>query len=331
MSRLSRRKWFWLTAGALALGVAAFNILTYRHAYAMTHFTAGGERTGKIESIGGARKLKILVSGINIPRPKTRSTPAGIDLTFETLRIESSPGVTLEAWRISRENPGAVILLFHGYATEKSAMLDEARVLAGLGYELLLVDFRGGGGSSGSHTTIGYEEALDVAAAWRFARRQWPGCPLILYGQSMGAAAILRAVAAESVAPDGVVLEAVFDTMLNTVRNRFKAMRVPSFPAAQGLVFWGGAQFGFNAFANNPADYARSVKCPVLFLHGGQDPRATVQEGRRVYENVPGERKTFREFPGMAHESLVAVYPEDWGGAFRAFVEGIAAAENGRE
>jgi hypothetical protein len=51
-------------------------------------------------------------------------------------------------------------------------------------------------------------------------------------------------------------------------------MNVPSFPAAQLLVFWGGVQAGFNGFSHRPAEYAKSVSCPVLFLHGEDDTSA---------------------------------------------------------
>ena len=60
----------------------------------------------------------------------------------------------------------------------------------------------------------------------------------------MGAVAILRAVQETGIKPDGVIVEAVFDTMLHAVRHRFEAMGVPAFPSAELLVFWGGVETG---------------------------------------------------------------------------------------
>jgi pimeloyl-ACP methyl ester carboxylesterase len=113
------------------------------------------------------------------------------------------------------------------------------------------------------------------------------------------------------VKPDAIIVEAVFDKLLNTVRHRFEAMKTPSFPSAELLVFWGGAQSGFNGFAHNPVDYARSVRCPILFLHGEDDPRAHVEEARRVYNAVPGV-KQFREFPHVGHAATVNRFPVEW-------------------
>jgi uncharacterized protein len=142
----------------------------------------------------------------------------------------------------------------------------------------------------------------------------------VLFGQSMGAAAILRAIRAEDVRPDAIILEAVFDSMLQTARNRFDVMGVPSFPNAQFLVFWGGCQFGFNGFAHNPADYARTVACPALFLQGTADTRARLQDARRVYDAVPVSLKRFQEIPATGHESYVTRYPELWRKAVRSFL-----------
>jgi len=142
-------------------------------------------------------------------------------------------------------------------------------------------------------------EAEDVAAAVRHAQEHLSYSKLILYGQSMGAAAVLRAVHNCGARPDAIIVEAVFDKMLNTVGHRFGAMGLPAFPGAQLLVFWGGIQAGFNGFAHNPVDYAAGVRCPILFLHGDDDPRARLEEARRVWgKGLPnlkpmGERTDF--------------------------------------
>ena len=41
--------------------------------------------------------------------------------------------------------------------------------------------------------------------------------------------------------------------------DRFHSMKIPSFPMAVLLDFWGGVQNGFWAFGHNPTAYARSV------------------------------------------------------------------------
>jgi len=135
--------------------------------------------------------------------------------------------------------------------------------------------------------------------------------PVVLYGVSMGAAAILRAVSAHKLTPDGLILECPFDRLLTTVRNRFGAMRLPSFPAAQLLVFWGGVQQGFNGFHFNPADYARGVRCPTLLMHGERDPRVRLEEMQHIAKNL-NSNSVSKVFSSLGHQDYLSSDPAEW-------------------
>ncbi len=290
----------------------------------MTHFVSGGNRTNLPEALTLREKLAVLFTGVRLPRPETTSPATNLGAATKSLTIPCANGIRLGAWYQPGDRSKSLIICFHGYGGEKSGTLPEAGVFASLGFPLLLVDFRGSGGSSEAYTTIGFLEAEDVAAAVQYARRELLHSRIILYGQSMGAAAILRAINAGGVKPDAVILEAVFDRMLTTVRHRFELMNVPSFPGAELLVLWGGWQFRFNGFAHNPIRYAASVRCPILFLHGGADPRARIDEAREVFAAVPGS-KQFHEFPDARHEATVLRYPAEWRAVVSRFLESVEA------
>jgi pimeloyl-ACP methyl ester carboxylesterase len=294
-----------------AVGFVLLNVLAYRHAYAMMHFEAGKPWTGMPESLNVVQKLEVLLWGVNIPRPYSDIPVNVLGKEAKSLQIGGDGNVKLGAWYCPGPVNSPLVILFHGYTGEKSGALAQAKVFLQLGCSVLLVDFRGSGDSSETYTTIGYVEADDVAAAVRYAQRNLSPPKVILYGVSMGGAAVLRAVAACGIKPDAIIVEAVFDRLLNTVRHRFEAMKTPSFPSADLLIFWGGMQNGFDGFKLNPVDYARSVKCPILFLHGTADPRAHVEEARRVFDAVPG-RKQLNEFPGVEHVSIVTRFPGEW-------------------
>ena len=307
---------------AVVVGFGVLNVVAYNHAYAMTHFSPGGSRTGKPEALSFAARLKVLLVGVNVPRPVSRRSPSDLAQDCQVLSIDGGNGVTLSAWYCARGKESPLVILFHGYSAEKTCLIEEARTFLDLGTSVLLVDFRGSGSSSEGYTTIGVREADDVAATVRYAESALPHSSVVLFGQSMGAVAILRAVKKHGVAPDAVILEAVFDTMLNTVRNRFVTMGVPSFPGAQLLVFWGGMQWGFNGFAHNPVEYARSLNCLSLFMHGSNDSRATVAEGRRVFAAVRGP-KEFKEFASVGHEAYVSMHPDEWRAAVAKVIKAV--------
>jgi alpha-beta hydrolase superfamily lysophospholipase len=325
--RVIKTKFRWLRkhyklTGAMLLLVAfgLLNLLAYGHARAMTHFEVGGRRTGKPETLSLLQKVRVLFTGVRVTRPSNLRTPGDLGLAFQTHHIDSSKGQQLEAWYVPRLNSKRLVFLFHGYAVCKDRLLEEARVFHTLGYAALLVDFRGCGGSTGDYTTVGVEEADDVASVWAYARTHWPDQKIILYGRSMGSVAILRAVALEQVQPLAALLECPFDRLLSTVAKRFHAMGLPSFPGARLLVFWGGVQLGFDGFQHNPVDYARSVHCPVLVLHGDSDPRVTPEEVQEIFENLQGD-KHFELLAGVGHESYVQSQPERWRAVVGAFLE----------
>jgi alpha-beta hydrolase superfamily lysophospholipase len=293
------------------MGFVLLNILAYRHAHAMMYFTANGTRTRQAETLSRAEKIRVLFSGIELPRPVADTTLASLGPEWEAATITCTNGVRLGAWYCAGSKTNQLVILFHGYSGEKSSMVGSANAFLEMGYSVLLVDFRGSGESSESYTTIGFREGEDVAAAVEYARKKLAATRIILYGQSMGAAAILRAIHSEHAQPDAIILEAVFDRLLTTAKNRFRLMGLPSFPSAQLLIFWGGWQAGFNGFKHNPMDYAVSVRCPCLFLHGANDPRAKIEDACHVFAAVPGE-KTFKEFPDIAHQSVLAAFPVEW-------------------
>ena len=310
--------WFWRRKVRIALTLLALftllNVLAYRHAYSMTHFARAASPnavgTPGPEHLGLMQKAGVLLGGVTLYRTEDTTTPADIGLSYETHTLPGATG-SLQGWYAPRADAHGLVVMFHGYGSCMTELLPELKGFHDLGYSCFLIDFPGSGGSDGDATTIGYREAGDVARTMEYVRAKWPGQRLILFGQSMGAAAVLRAMAVQGVKADAAVLECPFDTLLHTVEARFAAMGIPAFPGAELLVFWGGLQHGFNGFAHNPADYARCATGPILMLHGAEDQRVTRAQAESIYANLPCE-KELHFFDGLGHESYAAKRPEEW-------------------
>jgi len=302
------------------IGFLLLNLMAYRHAWAMTHFVRQEKtRTEPPEHLSTWGKVKVLFTGVTIPRPENTRSPKDFGLAFETAKFTGAKGLELEAWRIPNEAARTVIVLFHGYASAKDSQLDTAAALHEMGCECWLVDFHGSGGSAGDTTSIGWDEGVDVAASFRFVKERAGGRKVILLGSSLGAASILRAVAQEGVQPDGLILECPFNSLLETTKNRFHAMHLPAFPLAHLLVFWGGRQFGFDGFAHNPAEYARAVHCPTLLMNGDSDARVTRANAQAVRDNLPKD-SYFHIFADTGHESYLKKWPEEWREVAQSFL-----------
>ena len=308
----------------MALSAVGLNVMAYRHAYALTHFKKDGTRTPRPELLSFRDRVRVLAIGPTVLRPRNHRTPLDVELPYERHVFEGARGLPIEAWYIPRPGSTAVIVMFHGHADSKDSQLEAATVFAGLGYSTFLVDFYGSGGSGGSETSIGFHEATDVANAYEYARHLPGERAVVLYGGSMGAAAILKAVADRHIEPSAVVLECPFDSLVGTIRHRFTTLGLPSFPAAELLVFWGGWQQGFNGFRYNPSEDARGVKSPVLLMNGDRDPWVTLEEAKLIFDHLQGP-KQLKIFRGLKHQSFLNARPADWKRSVSGFLAERAA------
>lgn len=318
LGSLRRRPWRTLFI-ALLLGFVALNFLAYRHAAAMLTYRVDAVRPPSPDSLSWSQKAQALICGVAVPRPQNKFVPSNLDLKSETITFRAADGTRLEAWLLRPAEPHGTVLLFHGYSAARDSMLEEAYEFLQLGYAALLVDFRGCGSSDGTTTTLGYHEAEDVAAAVEQMQQHDLQRPLVLYGRSMGAAAVLRSIAVHHVRPDAVILESPFANMIGAIRNRFDVMHVPSFPAAELLLFWGGVQTGIDGFEHNPVDYAGQCRTATLVLHGDADRLATPAEGLAVCNAVAGSHE-FVTFIGTGHTSLHTADPQRWRDAITPFL-----------
>ena len=290
------------------------NVLAAMHAWRFTHFTDSRAPRKTVEQMSVGDKALALISGAPNPRPENTRTPT---VPYETITLQSAR--KLECWYIPAEKAKGDVAVFHGYGGCKSNMLDKAAIFREAGYNVLLADFAGTGGSEGNQTTIGWKEADDVKVCYDYLRRRHDGDSIILFGPSLGAVAILRAVSDKGVQPAGIIIECPYGTLYETICARFRMMHLPAFPLARVLQFWGGVENGFNAFELNPSEFAKKARCPALLFYGEQDDRVTRKEIDAVYGNLAGKKKLVL-LPRAGHNNYLDEYRAEWTGAVREFL-----------
>lgn len=290
------------------------NVVCYNHAHSFTHFTETGSRTQKPEMLTTAEKIKTLFTGVSIPKPVNDKKPKQ---PYETIELQSHE--KLEGWLIKKPKHRGLVILFHGYSSSKSGILNYSNEFQKMGYSTLLIDFMGSGGSEGLQTTIGMKESRDVNVAFEFAKNNYPNDEIILFGSSMGAVSIMKAINDYDLEPEKIILECPFGSMVGTTKKRFEAMGLPSFPMAEILLFYGGLQNGFNAFTHNPTEYAKNIETPTLLIRGAKDKRVTATEVDEIFENLKGEKELLR-LEKSGHENYLINSREIWIEAAQKFL-----------
>ena len=133
----------------------------------------------------------------------------------------------------------------------------------------------------------------------------------MLWGISLGAATITKAVNDYGIAPQKIILEMPFGSLPDAVAGRVNIMGLPKEPITTMLTFWGGIENDFWAFSLKPSEYVKKIKCPVLLQHGSKDPRVTEIETKEIFNNISTNKK-WVEYTESAHQSLCTNEHTKW-------------------
>jgi len=230
------------------------------------------------------------------PSSRLLATPDDAGMDYETVRLETEDGETLHGWWIpapdvSREaSPGEVaahtLLFFHGNAGNISGRLESVQQFHRIGLNVLIVDYRGYGQSTGSP----FEEGIyhDAAACWRHLTEARSIAPedIVIFGRSMGGGAATWLAARHT--PGAVILESVFTNVPDVGAHHYSFLPVRALAT--------------NQFDNETR--VAEIDAPTLHIHSREDRVVPFALGRRVYE-AAAEPKQFLEVQGGHNDGFL--------------------------
>jgi len=223
----------------------------------------------------------IFLSGM--PGRDLDATPQDIGLDYEDVFIETSDDERLHGWFIPAMGSRGTLLFFHGNAGNISHRLDSIAIFNRLGLDVLIIDYRGYGQSSGKTTEAGTYR--DAQAAWNYlvGERGVPATQIVIFGRSLGGAigSWLGSQLGGNERPAGVIIESSFSSGVDMARRIY-----PIFPA--GLL---------TRLRYPVAQYAAQLPSPVLVVHSRNDEIIPFEMGRQIYDAITQE-KQFIELRG---------------------------------
>lgn len=310
------KKWIKRFLYLLLVLFIILNISSAFHAYKFTHFYANAPKLEKPEEMSFGEKMKAAFLGVDYPKSKVTDS---LFIFHKTITITTNDSMHLEAWHLlqplqtdtANHTAKGTVLMFHGHGSCKSGIIKETEEFYKLGYHVLITDFRAHGNSEGEVCTVGFNESKDVKAAYDFIQATSEK-NIILYGVSLGAATITKAMADFELIPTKVILEMPFGSLYEAVKGRVRIMHLPEQPISFFLTFWGGTEQGFWAFDNSPAEYAKKINVPTLLQWGKHDARVTEKETHEIFEHIATKEKKLVVYEESAHESLCKSEHDKW-------------------
>jgi len=194
-----------------------------------------------------------------------RNTPNTIGLDYTSVNITTIDSEKLHGWWVPAPDAKGTVLFFHGNAGNISHRINYLTMFKRLGYNTLLLDYRGYGQSSGIPSESGMY--LDAQAAWHYLTETRGIMPtrIIVFGESLGGAVAAWLAAQEK--PGLLVLASTFTSVPDLAAKLY-----PFLP-----VRW-IARFHYNTLES-----LRSVLCPVFIAHSLQDEIIPFSQGRQLF------------------------------------------------
>ena len=207
---------------------------------------------------------------------------------FKELFFDVEAGVRINALHFYREKPEGLILYFHGNTRSIKGWAKYAGDFYRYNYDVLLVDYRGFGKSTGKRSEAGM--LSDVQFIYETLLKQYPENHLVLYGRSMGSGFAAKLASENN--PRYLILDAPYYSFSRVV-ERF----LPFLPV----------QFVLR-FKLRTDRWIKKVKCPVYILHGTKDRLIPIKHSINLQQLNP-ERITLIRIKGGGHNNL-PFFPE---------------------
>jgi uncharacterized protein len=242
-----------------------------------------------------------LFSGYRFYREGHQGLP---DFPYSVVHFYTSDSILIEAWYGHVDSAKGTVILFHGLMGNKSFVIDQARAFLQRGYNVLMPDTRNHGSSGGRATSYGYHEAEEVKIAVDYIKGRGEK-NISLWGISMGAVEIMKAVADYKLAVSTLFLEMPFGSLQAHVKARLRNMGFPRQPFGFLITCWIGIESGFYGPGFQVSKYASQIHCNVVLQYGDKDQLVNRKEIDEIYNAIPDENKELIIYPDAYHESLL--------------------------
>jgi fermentation-respiration switch protein FrsA (DUF1100 family) len=213
------------------------------------------------------------------PNRHLYADPAQKGMPYDLLEYPSLNGKKLYAILFKTpQTPKGTIVHFHGNFGNVSNHFMQSQFLVNHGFDVLLFDYEGYGGSEGDPGPKVMVEDGIATVRYAEAHLRPPGKGVVVFGQSIGAA-VATVVTAQDPSIKGAVLEAGFNSYRSIARDVLKRSVwtwavYPFYPLLLGRTY------------DPERHIAKISPRPVLLIHGDKDHVVPMWMSKRLFERA---------------------------------------------
>lgn len=225
------------------------------------------------------------------------------NLKFQEYNLEKEPGVNINAIHFHIDAPKGVVIYLKGNSKSVKGWGKFAIDFTRMGYDVMMVDYRGFGKSTGKRTEDSIKD--DLQYVYDRIKEQVAEKYIILYGRSLGSGFAAKLASTNN--PRMLVLESPYYSLAK-VTKRY----IPFMPVSLLL-----------KFPVRTYQWLKYVDCPIKIMHGTNDkliPFKTAvtlskirAENTRLYSIIGAGHNnlnTFEEYHRMMEEVLNSKLPQ---------------------
>jgi len=231
-----------------------------------------------------------------------------------TGRVRMADGAELAVWVIrgkQAQGRGTVAVL-HGLGESKACYLPLGERLAGLGFDVVLIDLRGHGDSGGEYTTYGSLESRDVKAVLdNLLDAKSVHLPIYAFGPTLGGSAAIQYAAIDPRCKGVLALTPYKDLVSAGRRMLFPLAPTMSSSHYDQILAEAGKIARFDPAQASAVAAAPQVKCPLLLVHGWVDLSVPMEDSQEILKAAGGPKKLLDITP-LLEQILLEVTRDQW-------------------
>ncbi len=216
------------------------------------------------------------------------------------------------------------VICFHGYRAEHQEIMTCGFTthFYDMGFNVLSPDMRASGKSGGRYIGMGWLERKDVLKWIQFVQRRDSEAEIVLFGESMGAAAVLAASGEElPAAVKTVIADSGYASVWDQLHQTMKGFHLPSFPALYMASLYSRRYAGYGFRKANIARQVSRSSVPVLLFHGTKDNLVSVSNLQVLYDAKTEGKKEMHAVENAGHVCSSFVLKEEYWNIIRRFNE----------